>query len=80
MTTSELLNRILDKLRTAKVTFVSIDTAGEIAFDWGYNRYVVGVDSDGLIYECGGSPAQYGCWMEGVLNGKARDDKGALVE
>jgi len=81
MTNAELVNRILETLMTGRVRFVDIGgEPGPIMFEWGYNTYVVGVGDDGLIYECGPAPEQYGCWMEGVLNGKTRDDEGALVD
>ena len=95
MTTAELVNLILAKLRTGRVVFNAIheefgDYPLVVYFTWGCQNYSVQV-VDGCIavernisergaLDCGSVEDNYAWWIEGVLNGKVRNDAGELAE
>jgi hypothetical protein len=83
MTTAELVNLILDKLRTGRVTFHSI--AGIIDFEYGYQRYEAFFNEDNKITVVRpyspliGLIDNYSRHIEGILNGHVRNEEGELV-
>ena len=87
MTTAQLVNRILDKLRTARVVFSHIDSSGDIVIEYAgytYEMYTIGDLVQVRIpyedvYEYTNENS-YTRWLEGVLNGKLRSDAGELVD
>lgn len=88
MSTAMLVNLILSKLRTGRVDFVTI---GEVyvVIDYGCQRYQVVIGNEepsksiGVVRLEGSSHSPvydyYSRWIEGVLNGKTRDEQGVLV-
>ena len=93
MTAAQLVNLISDKLRTGRVEFVSIWEDGPnapiyIEFAYGFRVYKLTYQEYGqamlklqissVINEFHTSTDQFSIWMEGVLNGKTRDDNGVL--
>jgi len=89
MTTAELVNLIIAKLHPqASVTFtdIGLTAAGHyVQFEYGYRYYhilhsihlhriAVRELTDG---DC--KSTQFSQWVEGVLNGKVRDESGELV-
>ena len=86
MKTAELVNLILDKLRTGRVEFIRIDNDFDsdfnvIEFKYGGNDYRAVTDSEEIIVtRITGNLVvdSYSQWVEGVLNGKTRDEAGVL--
>lgn len=81
MTTAQLVNLILDKLRTGRVEFVEFVTEYVgVKFDYGSRRYLVVADGDSVRVFVGITLVDdYSCWIEGVLNGKTRNEEGVLA-
>lgn len=87
MTTAKLVNRIIAKLHPqSEVVFVRLDES-YVVFDFGHHRYIADVPSvDGVIVrevfhnsELFQIANAHSKWIEGVLNGKTRDDAGVLA-
>ena len=92
MTSAQLVNRIIDKLRTGRVTFVSIqeiehnrrEVRASCEIVYCHHNYVInGSDLKIHVHEPVGEEldcTSHSDWIEGVLNGKVRNDAGELVE
>lgn len=92
MTTAELVNLILDRLRTGKVKFISIWEDGPIApifieFEFGFIRYKVmyqkqlrnTIQVSRVLSERHTANDSYSRWVEGVLNGGVRNEAGEVL-
>ena len=86
MTTAELVNLIQDRLINAKVTFVDIsygiNSQSLVRFRYGGVTYdagnLFGVSSAIRVCLTNGTTDSYSQWVEGVLNGGARNDAGVV--
>lgn len=82
-TTAEVVNLIISKLRTGPVKFVEIRAYGnELQFIWikyGQNLYKIFSDLQVEHEHDGAIEDSYSQWIEGVLNGKVRNDAGDLL-
>lgn len=82
MSCEDLVNLILEKLRTGRVRFVRFNIDEQrVRFLYGCVEYVAGFStalSQVLVLVDGITEDNYSKWMEGVLNGKTRDDQGVL--
>ena len=82
MTAADMVNLILEKFRTGKVVFLMIeDDYTEVII--GPQRYwILSRDDDGLqafrMVDMAVKIDAYSKWVEGVLNGKTRDENGVL--
>lgn len=82
MKTADIVNTILDRLRTSRVVFDLIELH-MVRFSFGgmvyqvtsieKNLSVIRIDSKGTYVD------NYSKWVEGVLNGMVRNDAGDLV-
>ena len=81
MTSAELVNLILDKLR--RVKFVAI-TDQDVRFTWGFYNYGVVPARNGYVHvyrlPIGMDSNIYTERIEGMLNGMVRNDEGELVK
>jgi hypothetical protein len=83
MTTAELVNRIIEKLGGNRVRFEEIGDEIGVIFTHAGNCYAV--TTRGLVssvfrfdqHRCW-TKDSYSQWIEGVLNGKVRDEAGVL--
>jgi len=80
MTTADLVNRIVAKLGGNRVRFTLI-AEDRVQFEHAQNLYWVRNNLD--VYRWSDDDNQflidsYSEWIEGVLNGKTRDDAGVL--
>jgi hypothetical protein len=86
MRSSELVNLILDKLRTGRVQFVKITDDPLCEFVFGCSTYCAEVRRklDLVVWRVLGNGKtavdNYSRWVEVVLNGKTRNEDGDLVE
>jgi len=86
VTTAQLVNRILDKLRTGRVVFDHIDSSGDVVILYGGYTYEIDALGDGIrvrkppAWDRGFTNDSYTRWLEGVLNGKFRNDAGEFTE
>jgi hypothetical protein len=87
MTTAQLVNLILDKLRTGRVEFLHIVSNGySLDFRYGGLCYSCEWDAGSVRVNVGRwhenkthtTSDNYSRWIEGVLNGKIRDENGVL--
>jgi hypothetical protein len=87
MTTAELVNLILDKLRTGRVTFIAIteleydDPCGCMRIEYGGNSYDICHDpeADSVLVTHDFITDNYSRHLEGILNGHVRNEEGELV-
>ena len=88
MTTAQLVNLILDKLRTGRAEFLVINNRPPtVRFSYAGIEYtVLEIDNGGVeVYRWSNVNRtvpvmdNYQKWMEGVLNGKTRDESGVLA-
>lgn len=88
MTTAQLVNRILGKLRTGRVEFLVISNRpSAVRFQYGGITYTALYNEHQRIdvyrWENGSELVSlcdnYQKWMEGLLNGMVRNDAGELV-
>lgn len=86
MTSAELVNLILEKLTTSKVKFIEINREyPSVSFAFGGNEYIADVPF-GMTFRINviriegvlSTIDNYSRLVEGVLNGKTRNDKGEL--
>jgi hypothetical protein len=86
MNTAQLVNLILEKLR--RVEFLDIETRPKIAieFRWGGNVFLAVVekmfDNAITVYRCSEDREVFDIYterVEGILNGKVRNEDGELV-
>jgi hypothetical protein len=80
LSTAEIVNRILDKLRTGRVEFLEINSSlGVVSFLYGGVEYTANFESKPItIYRDILQTDHYTAWLEGILNGKTRDADGVL--
>lgn len=88
MTTAQLVNLILDKLRTGRVEFLVISNrpTAAVRFKYGEMTYTALHNENWVeVYKWeNGSKVvsvcdNYQAWMDGVLNGKTRNEEGVLA-
>lgn len=81
MTAADMVNLILEKFRTGKVEFLHIEDS-EVSFTLGPQQYlfVAWRQNIEVYHRIDGMNAtdSYSQWVEGVLNGKTRDENGVL--
>ena len=88
MTAAQLVNLILERLRTGRVIFKSIWENGLLApifieFEYGFVRYKLTYQNEQIqvarfLSDRYTMTDSYSQWVEGVLNRKTRDDEGKL--
>ena len=81
MSREDLVNLIIEKLRTGRVSFVEFVTGYVgVRFDYGSKRYIAVADGEyvNVFVREGFEIDNYSRWVEGVLNGKTRDECGVL--
>lgn len=83
MNSAQLVNLIIKKLR--RVEFVEFTPTNRVKFIWGHRTYEAMEDRGhisvvNVIGNLWVEPDNYNRWIEGVLNGKVRNDAGEMVK
>lgn len=82
MTAADMVNLILAKFRTGKVEFHHIEDS-EVSFSIGPQQYLflVFCNCEVVYHRVDGVNVldNYSQWVEGVLQGKTRDENGVLM-
>ena len=80
MSCEDLVNLICAKLRTGRIEFIQFDMgACGIWFRYGGVEYFALAGDPIRVFVETYMQNNYSRWVEGVLNGKTRDEKGVLV-
>lgn len=82
MTAADMVNLILAKFRTGKVEFHHIEDS-EVSFSIGPQQYLFVINGrfNEVFHRVDGLHTidNYSQWVEGVLQGKTRDENGVLM-